>query len=513
MSNDPTKVVSLTARTSWLIFAKTLAFAFGFALPLLLVRRLNQTEFGLYKQAFLVVGTVSGILPLGFATSAFYFLPREREKRGAIVFNIMLFNCLVGGAGVLVLMLAPQSLRVILNSQALVPYAPYLGLLILLGIVSYFLEVAAIANQEARLATIFIILVQFIKTALLLLAAIVFASLGMLLWAAIIHGIVQTAVLLFYLRSRFGSFWREFDSSVMRRQLSYGLPLGFAGLLYIVLTDLHNYFVSYRFGPTAFAIYAIGCFSLPLVGIIGESVGPVVIARVSELQKQGKQREIVHTIAGAMRKLSIIYLPLYAFLLVVGREFVLFLFTERYLASWPIFAINLTTLPFLVLIADPVIRSHAEHRFYLLKVRAVTIVALFFALWFGTTHFGLVGAVSAMVAITVIDRIVEAAKAWRIMKVSWRDAALIKDVGKVTVAVLAAAALTALLRAFLAGQRPFVVLVACGFTFACLYPVFVLLLGIPTPEERELMRQALARLKRSLPGKRALPVDVQRLEA
>jgi hypothetical protein len=28
----------------------------------------------------------------------------------------------------------------------------------------------------------------------------------------------------------------------MRRQLAYGLPFGFSALLYIVLTDLHNYF-------------------------------------------------------------------------------------------------------------------------------------------------------------------------------------------------------------------------------------------------------------------------------
>jgi O-antigen/teichoic acid export membrane protein len=93
--------ISLTSRASWLIVAKTAAFVFGFALPLLLVRRLTQNDFGLYKQAFLVIGTVSGILPLGFATSAFYFLPREREKSGAIVLNINLFNCIVGGLAVI----------------------------------------------------------------------------------------------------------------------------------------------------------------------------------------------------------------------------------------------------------------------------------------------------------------------------------------------------------------------------------------------------------------------------
>lgn len=507
MNKSAVKNVSLTSRTFWLMFAKTLAFVFGFALPLLLVRRLSQTDFGLYKQAFLVVGTVSGILPLGFATSAFYFLPREQEKRGAIVLNIMLFNCVVGGAGILILLLAPQTLRAILNSQSLVPYAPLLGVLILLTIVGYFLEVAAIANHEAKLATVFIIASQVTKTVLLLSAAIVFGSLRALLYAAIIQGVVQTTALLVYLRSRFGRFWKDFDWPVMWQQLSYGLPIGFGALLYIVLTDLHNYFVSYRFGPAAFAVYSIGCFSLPLVGIIGESVGPVVIARVSELQKQGRTREIVSVIAGAMRKLSLVYLPLYAFLLVVSKEFVTFLFTERYLASWPIFAFNLTALPFLVLIADPVIRSHAEHRFFLLKVRAATIAFLFIALWFGTKYFGLIGAVSVMVSISIIDRLVEALKAWSIMKVTWRDIVLIKDVGKAAVAATAAAAVTAVVRIFVLGQRPLIVLIICGLAFGCMYVTFVWLLGIPSQEERALLRNVLARQK-SFPRKQLMEPEV-----
>jgi O-antigen/teichoic acid export membrane protein len=513
MSNQPNKNLSLTARTSLLIFAKTMAFAFGFALPLLLVRRLDQNDFGLYKQAFLVIGTVSGIMPLGFATSAYYFLPREREKRGAIVLNIMLFNLLVGGIGVLVLLLAPQSLNLILNSKALVPYAPLVGLLILLSIVSYFLEIVSIANQEAKLSTVLIIAAQLMKTSLLLTAAILLPTLTMLLLAAIVHGVLQICVLLVYLRSRFGNFWREFDWGVMRRQLSYGLPLGFSGLLYIVLTDLHNYFVSYRFGTAAFAVYAIGCFSLPLVGIIGESVGPVVIARVAELQKQGQTREIIQTIAGAMRKLALIYFPLYVFLLVVGREFVVFLFTEQYLASWPIFVINLTTLPFLVLIADPVIRAHAEHRFFLLKVRVVTIIGLLAALWLGTKYFGLLGAVSAMVAITVVDRLVEAIKAWRIMRVGWRDLVLIRDVGKIAVVAVAAGSITAMLRVSMAGQRPVVVLIACGLAFGCVYAVLVWLLRVPTSAEIGLVKHWFGRLRRSLPGKRELQTDARGLGA
>lgn len=495
---------SLTGRASWLIFAKTLAFVFGFALPLLLVRHLSLTEFGLYKQAFLVIGTAAGILPLGFSMSAFYFLPREREKRGAIVFNIMLFNSLVGGLAVLILLARPSLLGLIFNSSSLVPYAPLIGLLIFFGIVSYFLEIGAIANQESRLSMIFIIGAQFTKVVLLLTAVMVFGSVRGLLYAAVLQGALQTIALLLYLRSRFGHFWREFDWSVTRAQLAYALPIGFAAILYIVLNDLHNYFVSYRFGPAAFALYAVGCFSLPLVGIIGESVGPVMIPRISQLQKEGNSQEIIRVTAGAMRKLSAIYFPLYALLLVVGPELIAFLFTKQYLDSWPIFAINLTTLPFLILIADPIIRAHAKHRFFLLKVRAVTIVVLFVALWFGTRYFGLVGSISVMVGVNVVDRLIEALKAWRVVGVTWRDIVLIKDVGKVGVAALAAGSITSVVRLFAVGVQPSLVLILCCITFGCAYLAFMWLLAVPTTEECETLRKKILSMQRLIGWRRAV---------
>ncbi len=421
MAEESSQGGSLTARAFWLMAAKTLAFAFSFALPLLLVRRLSQKEFGLYKQAFLVVGTAASILPMSFVMSAFYFLPRERERRGAVVLNIMLFNTLVGGAALAVLVLRPGLLGAIFNSPALVPYAPHVGVLILFWIVSYLLEIGSIANQDARLSAFFIVAAQLTKTALLVGAALLFTTVGALLWAALIQGALQTLATVLYLRSRFGRFWRDFDLGVMRRQLAYALPLGLGAILYVVMADMHNYVVSYRFGEEAFAIYAAGCFSLPLVGIIMESVGTVMIGRVSQLQSEGDRRGIIMVTAAAMRKLSAVYFPLYALLLVVSREFVLFLFTERYAASWPIFAINLSALPFLVFIADPIIRAHAEHRFFLFKVRAATIVVLFGALWLATSRFGLVGAITVMVAATAADRVVEALKAWSIVGVARQE--------------------------------------------------------------------------------------------
>ncbi len=115
----------LTARAFLLMFAKGAAYVLGFALPLVLVRRLSREEFGLYKQVFLVVSTSLAVLPLGLSLSAYYFIPREPEgKRGAVVFNVLCFNLAIGATAFLVLLLRPTLLASLFGSRELSSSSP-----------------------------------------------------------------------------------------------------------------------------------------------------------------------------------------------------------------------------------------------------------------------------------------------------------------------------------------------------------------------------------------------------
>ena len=70
---------------------------------------------------------------------------------------------------------------------------------------------------------------------------------------------------------------------------------------------------------------------------------------------------------------------------------------------------------------------------------------------------------------------------------------LLRDVGKLAAACLAAALASAALRFFLAGMPPFVVLAACGTLFAVVYLAAIHLLRIPTQDEYEQIRDAIGR--------------------
>jgi O-antigen/teichoic acid export membrane protein len=482
------------------MIAKTLAFAFSFLLPLLLVRRLAQNEFGLYKQVFLFVDTAVSFLSFGFSMSAMYFLPREPTRKGQIVFNILLFHAFVGVLLCLALFLNPSLLARALNGPELVEHAPLIGVLILLWLVSSFLEIIAIAQNELRLATAFIVGTRFLRSVFLLAAAITLPSVRMLIYASIAYGLLQTLILLIYLRSRFGAFWEHFEWALMRTQMSYALPHGVAAMLYIAFVSLDNYFVSYQFGSAAYAIYAVGCFNIPLVIVIGEAVGQVMVPRVSLLQKQGNTREIIELTTRMMRKLSAIYFPLYVFLLIAGRDLIIVLFTRQYLASWPIFAINVTLIPLgiIAVACDPTIRAYAEHRYFLLKARSVLLVIFVVAVWYGMKRFGMIGAISMAVSLNLIERLVVAWKVWRVLGITRDDVALLKDTGKIALAACCAGLLTAVARTLVLDAAPVVILAFCALVFSISYLFLIPLFGILTPDERNTFRRIVARLPRQI---------------
>ena len=489
--SPPLEAAPLSTQAFWIMVAKTLAFSFTVALPLFLVRRLSQEDFGLYKQVFLLVNTAFSLLPLGLGMSAYYFLPREPQRQPQVVFNIFLFLVIVSATFCSVITLFPSLLLRLFNSQEVAGFAPLIGLVVVTWITSSLLEVIAIARQELRLATLIVILSQLSKAAFMLGAVALYGSVRSLLYACLLQGAVQTIVLVVYLRSRFGHFWRRFDWTLWRVQLAYALPFGIASMLLRSQTELDNYFVSYQFGPAAYAIYAVGCFELPLLGLLAESISAVTIPRVSYLQKTGARQEIIELVARVTRKLALVLLPLYVLLLVVGREFITFLFTEQYAASWPIFAFNLSLIPLLLITSayDPVMRAYADHRYFMLKLRTVLLVVMVGGLMFATARFGLVGAIAVNIFVNLVDRVAVAIKVKGILGIGRRDLPLFGDIGRVAIVSMLAGAVTLAVRAALAEARPFTVLAAGGLVFSAVYVIGILALGVPTPEERDIVRR------------------------
>ena len=433
MEDNTTKKASLKSQSAWLLFAKTVGFSFAFMLPLFVVRYLDQAQVGVYRQSFQVVGNAGAILSFGFAMSAYYYLSREPENRAAAIFNILLFHFLMGGLACLILFVFPQLLGIIFRSEEMTALAPKIGAVIWFWIFSSVLETVAVANREPKHATVFISVAQLGKTILMAAAVIVFHTVEAFLYAAMIQGALQTIVLLGYLKSSFPRFWQSFSFKFFRSHFAYAIPFGLAAMLWIMMSDIHNYFVGHRFSDAEYAIYAYGCFEIPLIATLWESVTSVLIPRMSELELRGERAEMIRLKMRATQKLAFFFFPLYVFLFITAETFITTLFTRDYLASVPIYRINLTLLLLLVFVTDPIIRAFPALGRFMLKLRVFLFVGMISALYFGIQHFTMSGMIAIVVVVSLIEKIISETVVIKKLGITSKDFIQLKEVGKTAI--------------------------------------------------------------------------------
>ena len=500
------------------MFAKIVGFGFAFVLPLIVVRVLTKDQVGGYQQSFIVLGNAVAVLPFGFAMSAFYYLSREEGKRAAAILNIILVHFVLGAFACALLFFFPQILGIIFNSEEMERLAPLIGVAIWLWLFSMFLETVAVANRESRLATAFIVFAQFSKTALMIAAVVFFVSVEAIIWAAIIQGALQTIILVAYLIKRFPKFWLKFDWSFFREHLAYAVPFGIAGTLWTLQTDIHYYFVGNRFSEAELAIYKTGCFQLPLVTIIAESVRSVLIPRMSELQLVDDRQEMIRVIARAMQKLAFFFFPVYVFLTITSHTFIKTLFTRNYLESEPIFLVFLILMPFHILISDPIIRAYEKLGRFLLVLRIFSSIFLVGALYYGIQNLGLTGIIAIVVAVRIGEMFIAEIVTFFKIGIRKNDFFLLKDVGKTAIASLLAGVATYFVYHGITGVSSTVgewivgtifaepkenivdfvsgtlILGICFAVYSIIYLAFSNLWGLIDEEEKDMLRNGLKKV-------------------
>jgi O-antigen/teichoic acid export membrane protein len=436
----------LAVQAFWLTASKVVAALLNIGLPILLVRLMPQTEYGIYKQAFLFVSTATNIASLGLGMSAFYFMPRFPERGGQIALNILVYNFVAGWIPLVALAFYPQVLKFLFRTDALGPLAVLLGLLALLTLTASLIQQVPTALQDVRYSTLFIVGTQVSRAIMLATAALWFRSVESVLVAALLNQILSLPVLFWYLRGKFPRFWAHFDWQFFKEQLTYALPYGAIGVLWVIERDLDNYFVSALLGPADYAIYSVGWIDVPLLSLILESVVAVLIIRVSALQQEHRKADIRSVTAAASTRLAAIQLPLFAILFVAGHDLIVLLYTRAYERSANIFLISILLLPLGTILVDPIVRAYKELRTFLLLLRIAGFVFLFSVLAPVIHHFGMIGATVAAVVARTAEHLIGAWRAARAVDASLRDLRLYVGVFKVSGATLVAALVAYLIR-------------------------------------------------------------------
>lgn len=490
------KATGMLRQTALLTCASAASFGLSFLLPLVLARTLSQTEFGLYKQAFQIVATLVTLLNLQMAASGTYFIAREPERRAQIALNVMLWYLLAGAVTALVFLCWPQCVTLLVQGRELIPHVPLLGLAVLTGLFAINLDVLLLAVRDYRAVSVSVVAAQLARLLLMLTAALYFRTLTALLLAVIIHGLLHSAVMLHYLRRHFGSLLAPFDRRLFRAQLANALPFGLGGIAGSLIGDLPHYFVAYYFDAAAFAIYAVGCFQMPLGRLLVGSFSSVIEPEAARLVQAGDKAQLIQVWFRTTRHLSLLLAPLCALLFVVRHEFISLLFTRNYAAAVPLFAISLLGVLLFVSRHLNILRAFNEHRYYRLKLYLVLLPVNWLALQTGRHFGGLRGVVAAVVAAQALDVLCSIVPVAKALQVRASDLRQLAPMLRVLIVTLAAALMAAASRHVVQAQPELWRLLTAGGVFGLIYLPGILCSGALTEAERHEIRLIVRRAGR-----------------
>src|SRR5262245_65614549 len=226
--------VESTFRPALLLMSgRTAGFAVAFFIPVVLVRLLDQTDFGTYKQIFLMASTLYGIGQLGMAESLFYFLPVSPRHSARFVANALL-ALMVGGLGCLAfLMLGGDAVSRWLSNEALARYTPAIGLYLVLMLTSAVLEIVMVSLKRYRVAAASYVALDGLRMGLLVVPVLLVQRLEWLLVGAVGFAALRCATALWYVRWEFKGGLRP-DAGLLRRQLAYAVPFQLSGVVEIL---------------------------------------------------------------------------------------------------------------------------------------------------------------------------------------------------------------------------------------------------------------------------------------
>lgn len=425
---------------------RVLGFVVAFATPIVLVRIFSQTEFGTYKQLFLIYGTLFSFAQFGMVASLYYFIPGAARSGAGYVLNALAVLAASGIACFALLWWNATRIAAWLNNPALAQYIPYIGAFFLVMLVAVVLETVMIARKQHRLAFWAYALSSTGQALLIVVPTLIFRSLQALLIGVLAFSALRLLITFVYLSRQFPEKPR-FETGRWKAHLAYALPYGLAVALQVVQTKVHFYAVSTQFDAATFAIYAVGCLQVPLVGFLAASTGNVLMVKMRENIVAGKSAASLPLWRDTTRKLMLVFAPLAAVLIVTAHALIVTLYTSRYAASVPIFEVWAGALILPPLLTNCVMRVYAQTRFLVL-LKLVKLAVVILVIGFLMKHLGLVGAVTATVIAMVAGQTLALWRGKVVMRCTLGQLLPWKELG-FTVAIAGIAALPALAVRFL----------------------------------------------------------------
>ena len=346
----------LSDRAGFLVIANVIKFGIGIVMPMVLVRMLSHGDYGTYQQMALISYTAVALLTFGLPTSVFYFnshLGSQGLPALIVQTSVMLF---IGGAlASAAIFVGAAPLARLMNNSGMAPLLALFGVSVGFVIASEHSLSFLVAQNRYSLAVAFELGEALIRLGLLLTPLWLGWGFPGLIVFIVIYSIIRFAARTAYLLLRSGARFSELRGHwFVGQQLSYSAPIAMMALVVMLGTTFNRGILAASFTPADYAVYAVGSAVFPFSTIFQAAVANVLRAEMPALVRDGQLAEVVRIVRESSRKLSLILLPSFVFLLVHSYDFITVLFTDSYERSVNVFRICIWELPLDMLILSAI---------------------------------------------------------------------------------------------------------------------------------------------------------------
>ena len=325
---------SFVSRGAVLASARLLNQGLALLSPLLLVRLLEISEYGRYRQFMVTAMFITSLAGFALSANLNYLIARSPERQAVDITNTCLLMLGVSVVSALVIVVARQWIVPPEISGSWVLLSLYVFLFLNLEVlVSYWL---AHGQSVAVMGYTLAITVWRIAT---LLAATYWLHDVQLIFVTIVCAEALKNLWIYVWLRRRGLIVFRWDAAAMREQIRLVAPLG-AGSVLFKLNDFGKVVVGNQMGPVPLAIYTTAAYQVPLVNIVQGALADVIFPDMVRRSKRDPAQGLLLWKRAQVLIFAIIC-PAWLLLTYWAEPVVRLLFTDQYASATPYFQVFL----------------------------------------------------------------------------------------------------------------------------------------------------------------------------
>ncbi len=326
----PARVGSFVSRGAVLASARLLNQALALLSPLLLVRLLEITEYGRYRQFMVTAMFITSLAGFALSTNLNYLVSRTPRRAAVDITNACLLMLGVGVVSALVVAATRQWIVPPEIASSWVLLAVYVFLFLNLEVlVAYWL-----AHGQSFQVMVYTLAVTVWRLATVIAACYYFDDVEMVFVTLVCAEAFKNLWIYLWLR-RHGFLVFRWDGAAMREQVRLVAPQGAGAVLYR-LNDVGKVIVGNQMGPVPLAIYTTAAYHVPLVNIVQGSLVDVIFPDM--VKRAQRDPSLGFTLwKRAQALIFAVICPAWLLLTYFAEPVVRLLFTSAYVAATPYF--------------------------------------------------------------------------------------------------------------------------------------------------------------------------------